>query len=303
MKKKDKLFKTQNQHTKENLEIYCSNLSCKVQNCTSPSCKSISKRMHNENTCSNVPCKFITCKNNPSNTSMHVEDTCTISPCKFISCKNNPQSCKVSPDTEGSSGTSSSDVTSRMRNLSNYTEEPRSKRFTGTHSHSSLDWSRNPGVPDDFWEKHTWADKTNHMCDPKEMDYWITKEKLEHVYDEIAPWFTTAWPINLFDRRYWTYHHTDGTTWVSRTLAQSKNFYLRGKPMDPCDRCVICYKLLLSEYHVYMPVYMFEENPSKVQVWQWQDSRDKALLNDLVPQDPLQTLHRWPQIPQELHSS
>ena len=35
-------------------------------------------------------------------------------------------------------------------------------------------------------------------------------------------------------------------------------------------------RLLISEYHVYMPVYMFEENPTKALIWEWQDSKEKA---------------------------
>ena len=86
----------------------------------------------------------------------------------------------------------------------------------------------------------------------------------------------TAWPINLYDRRYWSYHHKDGTVWVSRTLAQSKRFVLRGKQVDPLDRCVICNKLLVSEYHVFMPVYLYQDNPPKALIWKWRNSREKA---------------------------
>ena len=42
------------------------------------------------------------------------------------------------------------------------------------------------------------------------------------------------------------------------------------------DKCVICLKFLISEYHIFMPVYEYEKNPSKSQVWEWQDSRLKA---------------------------
>ena len=76
------------------------------------------------------------------------------------------------------------------------------------------------------------------MCDQSDMDEYISTHNLDHVANEVAPWFCTDWPINHFDRCYWSYNHSDGTVWVSRTLAQ------RGKPIDPLDRCVICQSFL-----------------------------------------------------------
>ena len=163
-----------------------------------------------------------------------------------------------------------------MRTLENHKENPKRYRYTGTKTPESLDSSRNKGVPADFWLKHAWADSSGRMCDPNELLAWVRKENLEYLFNDIAPWFTTAMPINIYDRRYWSYNHDDGTTWISRTCAQTKRFYLKGKPVDTGDRCVICYKLLLTEYHVFMPVYMYEENPTKMLIWEWQDSNEKA---------------------------
>ena len=192
----------------------------------------------------------------------HDPSSCSDSACTNLICTQNKSS---------SSGTNS-----RMRNLNNFADNPGNPRYTGTHSHSSLDWSRNADVPLIFWTKHDWADKTAIMLSPYEFYDWVSKKQLEHLVKDIAPWITTAWPVNIIDRRYWTYHHDDGTTFVSRTCAQSKQFFLKGKPIDPLDKCVICLKLLVSEYHIFMPVYEYQDSPSKSLIWEWQDSRLKA---------------------------
>ena len=198
-----------------------------------------------------------------------INASCSVTDCDHIACN-------LPNQDETHSGGLSSKLGARTAELNNYQTYGRAPRSTGIQSHASLDWSKNPNVPEDFWIKHTWADKTNTMCDPSELDEYISSHNLEHIADEIAYWFCTAWPINLYDRRYWSYKHDDGTVWVSRTLAQSKNFVLRGKPVDPLDRCVICMKLLVTEYHVYMPVFQFQENPPKALIWKWQNSREKA---------------------------
>ena len=114
------------------------------------------------------------------------------------------------------------------------------------------------------------------MCNSKEMLEYISSHKLEHVARDIAPWLCTAWPVDLYGRRYWSFTCENGDVWVSRTLAQSKQFFLQGKPLDSFDQCVICQKYLVSEYHVFMPVFLWEENPPKTLIWKWQNSRTKA---------------------------
>ena len=185
----------------------------------------------------------------------------------------------ITVDLSGESNTSSSQTNSRMLTLNNYEEEERRPKSTGVKSHHSLDWNQNLGVPEIFWKKHQhWADRIKPMCSPDDLDFWTTQKNLDHISEEIAPWYTTAWPINPWDRRYFSFEDEDGSTWVSRTKAQAKPFFLRGKPIDPKDRCVIstCKKLLISDSHVFMPVYLFSEDPSKKVIWQWQESTEKA---------------------------
>ena len=172
--------------------------------------------------------------------------------------------------------TSNSGITSRMQSLNNFEGYERKSRSTGIVSHHSLDWSKNSNVPEEFWIKYSWADKTKDMCDATELDEYIVVNKLEYAAKDIAPWICTAWPIDLYERRYFSFNCENGDIWVSRTLAQSKNFFLKGKPLDPFDRCVICQKYLVSEYHVFMPVFKFEEGAPKTLIWKWQNSREKA---------------------------
>ena len=63
---------------------------------------------------------------------------------------------------------------------------------------------------------------------------------------------------------------------ISPTTMKTKAFFLKGKPIDPNDRCVICQKLLLSECHVFMPVYQYTPEPTKKKIWEWQESQEKA---------------------------
>jgi hypothetical protein len=169
-----------------------------------------------KSTCSEVDCDHSSCNNeivvklctqNPQ--------TCTGShvPCSTSACTDpcSHSSCTSGKSFQPHEGGSSSRFDARTNKLNNFIDFERNPCSTGIHSHSSLDWSKNPNVPEEFWIKHTWADKTNTMCDPGEMDEYISSHNLEHVADEIAPWFCTAWPINLYDRRYWSYKHTDGT--------------------------------------------------------------------------------------------
>ena len=195
---------------------------------------------------------------------------------------------------EDGEGNSSGDKTSKMQTLNNYQNYERISRSTGMKSHHSLDWSKNSNVPDEFWHNFPWADKTKDMCDGKELDEYIVINKLEHVAKEIAPWICTAWPIDLYEIRYYSYTDDNKDTWVSRTLAQSKKFFLKGKPLDPFDKCVICQKYLVSEYHVYMPVFLFHENAPKTQVWKWQNSREKACFMHFESSRSEKTLERNP---------
>ena len=224
------------------------------------------------------PCNITDCDHSTCNFIENNSDllSCNVAGCDHSSCNIANKNSLSMFNSDQDKQTTSSDLTSRMRQLANFKDYDRKSRSTGMKSHATFNFSCNDGVPSKFWEMHPWADRTAGMCSPEELDCWISKKRLDHLSNEIAPWFTTAWPVDHIDRRYWSYNHEDGTTWVSRTRAQVKNFFLRGKPIDECDRCVICKKLLISPYHVFMPVYEFQDHPPKALVWQWQDSVEKA---------------------------
>ena len=152
---------------------------------------------------------------------------------------------------------------------------------------------KNPEVPAQFWIKHSWADPSENMCSPQEWESFITTYKLEHIRDEIAPWFCTAFPTDPYERRYFSIEFS-GDVYVSRTKAQRKPIYIKRHKPDESDRCLICEKLLISTFHVFLPVYKWQPNPPKTLIWQWHQSSDKICLIHFYRKDVSYTPERNP---------
>ena len=149
-------------------------------------------------------------------------------------------------------------------------------RFTGVKSHATVDMIVNEDIDPSFWKKHPYLDPTAPMCSPQELKDFVEIHELQHLKEEIAPWFTTAKPIDATDKRYWTHTSENGTEHVSRTRAMNKFFFNKGDPLEEKDKCVICSKYLISEYHQYMLVYQHTPNPNKSTLWKWKNSQMKA---------------------------
>ena len=111
------------------------------------------------------------------------------------------------------------------------------------------------------------------MCSPDDINAFIEIHEIEHLRDQIAPWFCTIMPKNQFDRKGWTIM-VNGDQYVSRARACTKQNYWRKHTPDSEDACLVCKKYLLSTFHVFMPVYRYED-PTKVDkqtIWRWQKS-------------------------------
>ena len=152
----------------------------------------------------------------------------------------------------------------------------RKMRSTGVKSRSRVGDSKNGKINPLFFEKHPYFDDSALMCSAQDIEKFIGMNGLQYMRDKIAPWFTTAQPICKVERRYWTYVVGNGIEWVSRARVQHKFFFRRGAPIDENDKCVICEKYLLCEYHQYMHVFMYSPDPDVDQLWLWMESELKA---------------------------
>ena len=169
-------------------------------------------------------------------------------------------------------GGASSALTSRMRILDPTSGWDRVARFTGQKSGAFVDGNSNKNVPDETWEKYSWADKYTPICSKPDIEAFLMIHEVEHLRDRISPWYCTIFPIDPCDRRYWTIV-VDGEEYVSRARACTKpNYFRNSDPVE--DTCLVCNKLLLTTFHVFMPVYKYEDPDTvdKVTIWKWQKS-------------------------------
>ena len=167
-------------------------------------------------------------------------------------------------------GGASSSLNSRMQNLA-HDSDPKSK-FTGYRSTAFVDSNSTKNIPDYIWEKYSWADRTAPLCSESELESFIDIQEVHHLRGQIAPWYCTIQPTDAFDRRYWTIQ-VNGDQYVSRAKACSKVNYFKSNDTAE-DTCIVCHKLLLTTFHVFMPVYKYEDPDTvdKVTIWRWQKS-------------------------------
>ena len=175
-------------------------------------------------------------------------------------------------------GIESGDKDSSLDRMAVLKFERNSRKFrsTGVKSKSRIGVGKNVKINSLFFEKHPYFDDSALMCSAHDIEKFVTINGLQYMRDKVAPWFTTAQPICKVERRYWTYEAGDGVEWVSRSRVQHKFFFRKGAPIDENDRCVICCKYLLSEYHQYMPVFKFSPDPDVNQLMDWKESEHKA---------------------------
>ena len=101
-------------------------------------------------------------------------------------------------------GGASSSLESRMLVLDQNTEGDHYSRFTGNRTSAFVDENINKNIPSDTWEKYSWADKYTPILSQDDIKAFVVIHKVEHLYDEIAPWFCTIMPLDPYDRRYFT---------------------------------------------------------------------------------------------------
>ena len=59
----------------------------------------------------------------------------------------------------------------------------------------------NEDIDPSFWQNHPYLDPTAPMCSSQELKDLIEIHELQHMKDQIDPWFTTAKHIDAIDRR------------------------------------------------------------------------------------------------------
>ena len=179
---------------------------------------------------------------------------------------------------DGSASYVGDENVSKGLNVFRYQKGERKMRSTGVKSNARVCSRENKKISPLFWEKHPYFDPSAVMCSALELEKFVKMHRLEYMRNDIAPWYTTAQPYSKVERRYWTYVAEEGVEWVSRARAQHKFFFNKNAPMDESDKCVICHKYLICEYHQFVPVFRYEEGPSVNRLWEWKESTEKACL-------------------------